>query len=274
MDSLSQVFYMKPHYILFIHLICNDLIQLTTATCLLVVSYVFYRINSLACSFLINVGVLTTLNTPFNLAVMALECYVAVCMPLRHVKLCSLKNTHIAIALMWALSVASMLPDMLYSLATEPLNFFLSEILCERNNLFYHPVQNQNRETLYVVYMVLIWLTLLYAYVMIFMAARSAKASRSGSGEMKKARNTILLHSFQLLLGMLTYVSNKINRALIHRFPRNRANVLFLIFVLSQILPRGVSPLVYGLRDKLLRQYLKNYFLWRGKNALREQGRG
>lgn len=264
---------MKPHYILFIHLICNDVIQLTTATCLLIVSYVFYRINTLACSFLITLVILTTLNTPFNLAVMAVECYVAVCLPLRHAKLCSLKHTHIAIVLVWALSVASVLPDMLFSLATEPLQFFVSKIFCERNNLFRHPLQVQKRDNLYIVYMVIIWLILLYTYVRIFMAARAAKVSRSGSGEMNKARNTILLHSFQLLLGMLTYVADKINRALIYHFPRSAVNVMFFIFIMSQILPRGLSPLVYGLRDKMLRQYLKNYFLCRGNNAIREGGR-
>lgn len=259
---------MKPHYILFIHLICNDVIQLATATCLLIVSYVFYRIHASVCCLLITLGIMTTLNTPFNLAVMAVECYVAVCLPLRHAKLCTLKHTHIVIVLVWVLSAASILPDVFFSLATEPLQFFFSKIFCERNNLFRHQMQVQKRDYLYIVYMVIVWLVLLYTYARIFMAAQAAKASRSGSGEMRKARNTILMHSFQLLLAMLTYVADKINRALIHHFPGNTINLLFFIFVLSHILPRGLSPLVYGLRDKMLRQYLKNYFLWRGNKAL------
>lgn len=258
---------MKPHYILFVHLICNDVIQLATSTCLLLVSYVFYRINASVCCLLITLGTLTTLNTPFNLAVMAVECYVAICLPLRHAKLCTLKHTHVVIVLVWALSASSILPDVLFSVATEPQHFF-SKIFCERNNLFRHPLQMQKRDYLYIVYMVIVWLVLLYTYVRIFMAARAVKASRSGSGEMRKARNTILMHGFQLLLGMLTYVADKITRALMLHFPRNAVNMMFFIFVLSQILPRGLSPLVYGLRDKMLRQYLKNYFLWRGHKAL------
>lgn len=266
--SLSQVFYMKPHYILFIHLICNDVLQLTTATCLLIVSYVFYRINASVCCLLITLVILATLNTPFNLAVMAVECYVAVCLPLKHAKLCTLKHTHIAIVLMWALSAASVLPDVIFSLATEPLQFFFTRIFCERNNLFRHPLQVQKRDHLYIVYMAVVWLVLLYTYVRIFMAARGVKASHSGGGEMRKARNTILLHSFQLLLCMLTFVADKISRALIQHFPRNTVNLLFFIFVLTQILPRGLSPLVYGLRDKTLRQYLKNYLLWGWNKAI------
>lgn len=259
---------MKAHYILFSHLICNDVIQLTTSTCLFILSYVFYRINASACCLLIVLVILTTLNTPFNLVVMAVECYVAVCLPLRHAQLCTLKHTHIAIGLMWALSLSSTLPDVFFSLATEPLRFFLSDIFCERNSLFRQPMQAQKRDDLYVIYLTIAWLVLLYTYVRIFSAARGAKASRSGNREIRKARNTILLHSFQLLLCMLTYVSNKITRALIHHFPRNVVNVIFFIFVGTQILPRGLSPLVYGLRDKTLRQYLKKYFLWRGNKVL------
>lgn len=259
---------MKPHYILFIHLICNDMIQLTTATCLFIVSYVFYRINASACCLMITLVVLTTLNTPFNLAVMAVECYVAVCLPLRHARLCTLKHIRIAIMLVWALSVASTLPDVLFNLATDPFRLFFSKIFCERNNLFQHPLQVQKRDHLYVVYMVIIWLVLFYTYARIFSAARRATVSRLGDGAMVKARNTVLLHSFQLLLCMLTYVADKINWALIRRFPKNAVNVVFCIFVLTQILPRGLSPLVYGLRDKMLRQYLKKYFAWRGNKAL------
>lgn len=254
---------MKPHYILFIHLICNDMIQLTTATCLLLVSYVFYRINVSACCLIITLVILTTLNTPFNLAVMAVECYVAVCLPLRHAKMCTLKHAYIAIVLVWALSLVTALPDVLFSLATEPVHFFFSKIFCERNNLFRHPLQEQKRDYLYIVYMALVWLILFYTYVKIVMAAWGAKTSSSGSGKMRKARNTIMLHSFQLLLSIMTYVCDKINRALIHHFPRNAVNVIFFMFVMVHVLPRGLSTLVYGLRDKMLRQYFKKYFLWK-----------
>lgn len=259
---------MKAHYILFSHLICNDMIQLTTATCLFILSYVFYTFNASACCLLIVLVILTTLNTPFNLVVMAVECYVAVCLPLRHAQLCTLKHTHVAIGLVWAASVSSTLPDVFFSLATEPLRFFLSEIFCERNNLFRHPLQERKRDHLYVIYLTVAWLVLLYTYVRIFWAARGVEASHSGHREMRKARNTILLHSFQLLLCMLTYVSDKITRALIHHFPRDVVNVIFFVFVVTQILPRGLSPLVYGLRDKLLRQHLKKRFLWRGNKVL------
>lgn len=261
-SSPFQVFYMKPHYILFIHLIFNDMIQLTTTICLLILSYIFYKINASLCCLMITFAILTTLNTPFNLAIMAVECYIAVCLPLRHANLCTIKRTYILIVSIWALSVVSTLPDVFIILATEPFRLFFSNIFCERDNLFRHPLQIKKRDFLYILYMTINWLILFYTYIRIFLAAREAKAAKKSGGETLKARNTILLHGFQLLLCMLTYVAHEIKSALIQWFPKNSLNVAFVVFVMSQILPRCISSLVYGLRDKTLRQYLIKYLLW------------
>ncbi|KAK7915726.1 hypothetical protein WMY93_011487 [Mugilogobius chulae] len=82
-----QVFYHNPRYILFIHLVVNDMIQLTVAITLFVCTYVFFTISTPLCCILLAFAIFTTLNTPLNLAVMAVECYIAVCFPLRHPQL-------------------------------------------------------------------------------------------------------------------------------------------------------------------------------------------
>ncbi|KAK1902273.1 Odorant receptor 131-2 [Dissostichus eleginoides] len=74
-----QIFYINPRYILFTHLVVNDMIQLTSTISLFVFSYVFYKINVSLCCFIILCSVFTTLNTPINLAVMAVECFIAIC---------------------------------------------------------------------------------------------------------------------------------------------------------------------------------------------------
>ncbi|KAK7915725.1 hypothetical protein WMY93_011486 [Mugilogobius chulae] len=97
----ENVFYHNPRYILFIHLVVNDMIQLTVAITLFVCTYVFFIINTSLCCILLAFAVFTTLNTPLNLAVMAVECYIAVCFPLRHPQLCSIKRIYIVIAVIW-----------------------------------------------------------------------------------------------------------------------------------------------------------------------------
>ncbi|XP_072237911.1 odorant receptor 131-2-like [Leuresthes tenuis] len=252
-----QVFYVNPRYILFIHLVSNDMIQLNATISLFILSYV-NKINASICCFIVTFAVFTTLNTPLNLAVMAVECYIAVCLPLRHPQLCTIKRTYILIGCIWAFSAVSILTDVFIILATEPARLFYSTIFCERDNLFRHPISLEKRDVSYLIYLSAVWLTLLYTYFRIFFAA---KAANSVDGNIKKARNTILLHGFQLLLSMLTFITHLLKNTFRKWFPKYYMNVLFAFYIIVQILPRFVSPIVYGLRDKIFKQYLRKHLL-------------
>ncbi|XP_054472058.1 odorant receptor 131-2-like [Anoplopoma fimbria] len=269
-----QIFYVNPRYILFIHLVVNDMIQLTTTVSLFVLSYIFYRINVSLCCLIVTFSVFTTLNTPLNLAVMAVECYIAICLPLRHAEFCTIKRTYILIGSIWAMSAVSTLPDVFLLLATEPVELFHSTIFCQIDELFRHPIHLKKREVSYTVYLIVVWLTLLYTYIRIFLAARTAKAAKAAKaaeGDTKKARNTILLHGFQLLLCMLTYVAHLIRKALVYSFPEHYINIIFASYIIVQILPRFISPIVYGLRDNTFRQHLKKYLLCTVRSSIKPQ---
>uniref|UniRef100_A0A8C6LDA1 Olfactory receptor 51B2-like n=1 Tax=Nothobranchius furzeri TaxID=105023 RepID=A0A8C6LDA1_NOTFU len=254
----QQIFYMNPRYILYIHLVVNDLIQLTTTVSLFVISYIFYRVNASVCCLILTFAIFTTQNTPLNLALMAVECYIAVCFPLRHAELCNIKRIYILIGCIWVLSSVAVMPDIFIVLATEPVRLLFSSIFCERDNLFQHPVSLQKRNISSLVYLALVWLTIFFTYFKIFFAARAAN---SADGNANKARNTILLHGFQLSLCMLTYVSPILSNSLIYWFPNNYTHIQFVSYIIIQIFPRFVSPIVYGLRDKVFKQYLKRYLL-------------
>ncbi|KAF0034733.1 hypothetical protein F2P81_012491 [Scophthalmus maximus] len=252
-----QIFYLNPRYILFIHLVLNDMLQLTVTISLLVFSYVFYKINASFCCLLITFAVFTTFNTPLNLAVMAVECYIAISLPLRHAELCTIKRTYILIGWIWAMSAVSTLPDVFIVLATEPARLFHSTIFCERDNLFRHPISLKKRDVSYIISLIGVWLTLFYTYFKIFFAAKAAKED----GDATKARNTILLHGFQILLCMLTYIAHIVNKALFYWFPKHYSHVAFVSYIFIQILPRFISPILYGLRDKTFRHHLKKHLL-------------
>lgn len=255
MCGISQIFNSSPRYILFIHLVINDMIQLILATLLHIISYALHTITVHFCLIVLMVTIITTFNTPINLACMAVECYIAVCMPLRHGQICTVKKTYLLIGLIWAAGSLSILPDLFILVATEPLHFFHSKVLCSRDYVFRSTYSLKKRDASHIVCLVLVWLTLLYTYLRILFAAKGATVAA------KKARNTILLHGFQLLLCMLIYVGPMFEGGLILLLPNQYRAIRFANYVIVQILPRVVSPIVYGLRDQTFRKYVKKYLL-------------
>ncbi|XP_050930536.1 odorant receptor 131-2-like [Lates calcarifer] len=224
-----HIFKVNTRYILFIHLVVNDMIQLTISISLFIFTYTFRTIYVSICCLFILPAIFTTQNTPLNLAFMAAECYIAVCL--------------------------SVLPDIFILLATEPLEFLNSRVYCYRDSVFRSTYSLKKRDASHILFLVVVWLTLFYTYFKILFVAKAADA------DAKKARNTILLHGFQVLLCMLIYVQPMLIQALVYLFPGGDRFIKFAVFIINQILPRFVSPIVYGLRDKTFRKYFKKYLL-------------
>ncbi|XP_039653080.1 odorant receptor 131-2-like [Perca fluviatilis] len=246
-----QIFYTNPRYILFIHLVINDMIEVTVTVILFVISYTIYQINVSLCCIFILFALSTTENTPLNLACMAVECYIAICVPLRHVQICTIKRTLMLIGLIWATTMFSAFADLCITLATEPRDYFSSRLFCLPKAVFPNPVIIKKRDITYSVYLVLVWITIFYTYFRILLTAKTA------SKDAKKARNTILLHGFQVLLCMTTYADSPLKEALLQWFPKNYTDSLFSCYIIIQILPRSISPVIYGMRDKTFRKYLR-----------------
>ncbi|XP_056292782.1 odorant receptor 131-2-like [Pseudoliparis swirei] len=250
-----QIFYTNPRYILIIHLVVNDMIQVTLTVLLFIISYTVYKINVSVCCIFVMITGLTTENTPLNLACMAVECYIAVCMPLRHVQICTVRRTLMLVGFIWNTSLLSVFPDLLITLATEPLDFFYSRVFCVRVNVFSNPLILKKRDATYILFLVIVWLVIFYTYFNIMFTATKA------SVDAKKARNTILLHGFQLLLCMASYTTPQLKRHLLIWFPKNYTDSLFACYIIVQLLPRSISPIIYGMRDKTVRKYLKRHLL-------------
>lgn len=246
---------MNPRYILFIHLVVNDMIQVTLTVILFVISYTIYKINVSMCCVFVMMILFTTENTPLNLACMAVECYIAICVPLRHVQICTIKRTLILIGLIWAISMLSVLSDLFITLATQPLDFFHSRVFCLRQTVFPNPLIIKKRDITYSVFLVILWITIFFTYFKILFTAKTA------SKDAKKARNTIVLHGFQMLLCMASYVTPQLKDALLRWFPKSFSDSLFASYIIVQILPRSISPIIYGIRDNTFRKYLKRYLL-------------
>ncbi|XP_030230562.1 odorant receptor 131-2-like [Gadus morhua] len=254
-----QLFRVDPRYILFIHLVLNDIIQLSLSGLLIAIWYIFNTINVSFCCLLLVIAICTTLNTPLNLACMAVECYVAVCFPMRYLQICTVKRTYILIGLIWGASAISILPDIFLLVIVEPPSFFHTRVFCIRDTVFRSSIQKRN--TSHIICLVVVWLTLFFTYFNVLFAAKAANA------DVKKARNTLLLHGFQLLLCMMTYIQPLFQAALLYLFPQHIYDSRFALYVLIQVMPRFLSPIIYGVRDKKFRNYLSRYLMCEVKSS-------
>ncbi|XP_029948022.1 odorant receptor 131-2-like [Salarias fasciatus] len=252
-----QIFYMNPRYILYIHLVINDIIVLIVYILLQALTYNLSGINVSLCIILIVTAVLSNQNNPLTIALMSVECYVAVCFPLHHSRICSVRRTYVLIALIWLANSLSILPDVFVTLGTETTDFLLSRTICMRKLVLTNIYLTRKRSISDIVFLVLVWLIVFFAYFKILLAAKAATANA------KKAQNTILLHGFQLLLCMLNFLFTLIVRGLVVFFPRRVLHVRFMAALFIQVLPRLINPIIYGIRDKMFRKYLKRYLLFK-----------
>lgn len=65
------------------------------------------------------------------------------------------------------------------------------------------------------------------------------------------------LFSFQLLLCMLAFVVPSLQAALISLF--SRLEIRYMFFLVVYIIPRFLSPMIYGFRDEQFRKYWARY---------------
>ncbi|XP_029906480.1 odorant receptor 131-2-like isoform X4 [Myripristis murdjan] len=192
----SQVFQRDPRYVLYIHLVINDIIMLTACVMLHILTY-SVPLGFGTCHVLLLIGIITNKNSPLNLAGMAIERYISVCRPLHHTQICT------------------------------------------------------------VVTLSFVFLTVIITYLKVFFAARVASTATKDSA--RKVRSTILLHGVQLLICMLSYVAPFFNLLAIH-LPASRNNIYFSSFLVTNVLPRLLSPLIYGVRDQRFSSHIKLYF--------------
>ncbi|XP_017286942.2 odorant receptor 131-2-like [Kryptolebias marmoratus] len=239
-------------------MVINDGVQLTVAITLFILSYIFYKINVSFCCFFVLVAVFTTRNTLVNLASMAIERYIAICEPLRYSQICTVRRTYMVIGLIWFICVAPDITDLFVTLATEPLSFFHESVFCLRQNVFKNPILAEKRKAFDIIYFSFVFLILVFTYLRIVFAARALSTEKTSA---KKARNTILLHGFQLAMCMLSYVSPSVEIILHVIFPGQILEIRFANYLIVYILPRFLSPIIYGVRDQKFRKHLRMYLL-------------
>ncbi|XP_055070354.2 odorant receptor 131-2-like [Misgurnus anguillicaudatus] len=253
----NDVFHRDPRYILYIHLVINDMIMLSVAVGLQVATYIVRFFNVSVCCLVLLLANTVGKNTLLNLACMSIERYIAICKPLHHSQVCTVRRTYILICFIWTMSITPSLSDILIMAPVRPVSFFSTTIYCVKlyiYNTWQHDVKDI---VVNVVYLSFVWITLIVTYIKVLLAANAAVSDQTSA---KKSRNTILLHGFQLLLCMLSYVMPLLLTKLVELYPQSQSTILYIQFLLANILPRLLIPLIYGVRDKQFAQRIRLYF--------------
>ncbi|XP_069045790.1 odorant receptor 131-2-like [Lepisosteus oculatus] len=137
-------------------------------------------------------------TTPFIITAMCLERYVAICLPLRHADISTLRTTLAGILFIWALSSLYVIIDLFIFTTIAPPSYYAEETFCRYEILLLTEWHTYMRAILSNLEFVVIGIIVVFCYIKIMSAAKAASGDNKKSSS--KAQKTLLLHTMQLLL--------------------------------------------------------------------------
>ncbi|XP_075053749.1 odorant receptor 131-2-like [Mixophyes fleayi] len=255
---ILHVYFTTPHvrenarYVLFAHMLINDTLYLVSGLILLLASLSLVYIPVPICYIIATLATVTFRITPYNLAAMALERYVAICFPLRHVTLCTSQRSNYVIAIIWVIGLIPNLADFII-LSTSAKTIFSLKIICNWETLTVNLVQRMIKSNTVIISLILVGLIIVFTYVRVMFIAKNMSSGRISAF---KAGKTLMLHAFQFLLCLLSLTSS-----FMENYFRDYNYLSTVNFLLLMCLPRFLSPFIYGLRDKVLSKRIRKFHL-------------
>nr|XP_021332980.1 olfactory receptor 4K15 [Danio rerio] len=247
-----SIFHSDPRYILYIHLVMNDMLMVFISVVLFVMTFAWHNVPVPFCVLLLLITSVTHRNTPLTLAGMAIERYIAVCKPLHHHQICTVRWTYMLISLIWSVGILPGLTDIFLLLINGPLALFTT--ICTSVILYNTPSHAELSKISNGIYSSIVWLILVYTYCQVMVKAKRSSTNKSSA---KKAQSTILLHGAQLLLCMLSYITPVLDKIYAPLQTEQQKKINFFNYLLTSILPRLLTPLIYGVRDKQFFNHIK-----------------
>ncbi|XP_029484656.1 odorant receptor 131-2-like isoform X2 [Oncorhynchus nerka] len=233
----KPMFRETSRYILFGNLLFADTILLLTSQLLYILAVAGLFVIRYICVVIVLVAIFTSAVSPLNLSVMSLE-----------------RTTGVVIAVVWILCSLNTIIKLVMLLVLEsmPLDQSMQQF-CSTSELFHLKIHNQVDNVFISIVFTTVGLIIIYSYIAMMMVAKSASADKDINS---KARNTVLLHLIQLGLSLSSTLVPTIVSALKSRAMDKATQIEYIVFIILIILPRCLSPLIYGLRDKAFRHIL------------------
>ncbi|KAM8741032.1 odorant receptor 131-2-like [Acanthopagrus schlegelii] len=195
----KQVFCETSRYILLFNLLFADTATLVSNLLLYFLASLRIKMSYYACGPLILLSVFTITISPLTLAVMSFERFVAVCYPLRHAAIFTMRSLSIIIALVWAFSFIHILIRvfiLLYVFTTTSLDLQMNDF-CSMEAMFFTPIFNYFEEAYSSILFLSVGAVIFASYIGVALVARSASKDKASA---RKALQTLLLHLIQLSL--------------------------------------------------------------------------
>lgn len=254
----KPVFCETSRYILLYNLLFTDTVHIALSLLLFLLAVCRLKLTMYVCGLLTMISVFVESIAPLTLAAMSVERYVAVCFPLRHAGLVTVRNTGAAIAAVWIFCSLNIIMRVLILVVQLPDNDFSEKLrdFCSKEALFLTPMSYRVDKAYSSFVFSFGGLAILFCYVAVMLVARSAASNKASAS---KAGRTVLLHLLQLVM-ILTFTLNSV---ILTAFARtvNRLTLVLVynvVFVSLNLVPRCLSCLIFGLRDQTIRPVLLN----------------
>jgi len=252
----KAVFCETSRYMLLFNLLFADTVQMALSQLLYIMAVCRITLTYPLCGALTSLANLTTVISPLTLVLMSLERYVAVCYPLRHATIVTMRNTAVAIVLAWAFSSLHIVIRVFLMLEFpfEDMPNLQMKDFCSYVAMLLGSTSDQYDKSFTCFLFVSAGLVVISTYIRVIIAARAASTDKAIA---HKARKTLLLHLFQLGLSL----SSTIYHPLLIALSRILTRIVFMriqnvLYVCIFIFPRCLSSLIYGIRDQSIRPVL------------------
>ncbi|XP_059371125.1 odorant receptor 131-2-like [Carassius carassius] len=254
---LKKEAFRETRYILFAQTLFADSALMLLTDLTLMGSFYQFPVHIIPCYIFCTLTSLVSVVSPMTLVAMCLERYVAICMPLRHSSISTPKNTFIGLLVIWSVSFIIPLFISIVCFVFIPPGVLRIYVVCTVEAMLQIKWLADMRAISLQLLFIMMLSIILSTYIKIVLAARSASSEKKNSTN--KGLKTIILHGVQLLLCMMQLLIPYIEMPLWKVNVMLFVNVRYSNFILFLILPRCLSPLVYGLRDKKFYNALKYY---------------
>ncbi|XP_034024708.1 odorant receptor 131-2-like [Thalassophryne amazonica] len=241
-------------YILFAHMLVNDTLQLLTSVLLFLLVMGQVHFSFVYCAPLLVLATVTFRNTPLILAAMSIERYIAIIYPLQHPAAWRSDRTWVIMLSVWITNSIILVTDFSIGEKKPAEDLFTTPVLCKSAVVNSSLIQRVFSAVIDVLIFALVAVVILFTYVKILLETRKLKQNRIS---VSKAMHTVLLHGIQLLLCILAYTQPITQRLILLHANWSPEDISFFNFFCFILIPRFLSPLIYGFRDQSLRNYVR-----------------
>ncbi|KAL6470888.1 hypothetical protein MHYP_G00195380 [Metynnis hypsauchen] len=247
-------FFDSSRYILFTYMLVNDTLQMLLSVLLFL--FVMGNVNFpiIFCTPLLFLSTATFQNSPLILAAMSLERYVAIFYPLHRPVSWRPERIWVIILSLWIVSCILPTVDFILMRPKADVDVLSTPVLCKMTVLNSSPIQTLFKVAMNGLFFALVAVVILFTYIRILLETRKMRQDRVS---VSKALHTVVLHGFQLLLSMMAFTFPITESLIVLHVNWLQEHIAFFNYFCFVLLPRFLSPLIYGLRDESLRSHMK-----------------